>query len=210
MPSRSPSTLSIRRFPEANPSWTGDCLLTSPSHPRGRNRWPRQGGPQLVEDCGPVRVSPKTRYSDSRLHYRPAAKAVVPAIRPPEPTAAQANSVAESTAVLGRPRGRDQKATTSPPTWVNSFTCGWVSGVSCASTTPLSSALSHRPPGLADRRHATAYPWTCADAWHCETNAGHAVGCVSGTYSPLYTECYDCTAWANGLCSDTGSLTGCW
>lgn len=63
---------------------------------------------------------------------------------------------------------------------------------------------------LTDHRHATANPWTCADDWHCETNAGHVVGCVSGTYSPLYSECYDYTAWTNGLCDDTDSLTGCW
>ncbi|KAK7993979.1 Aurofusarin cluster transcription factor aurR2 [Apiospora arundinis] len=75
-------------------------------------------------------------------------------------------------------------ASSSNNTWVNSQTCGWVASTS-------------------------SYPWTCNEEWHCATNAAHVVGCVSGTYSPLFSVCFDQSAVAAAGCSDPKIGTGC-
>ncbi|KAK6836191.1 hypothetical protein PG987_006686 [Apiospora arundinis] len=75
-------------------------------------------------------------------------------------------------------------ASSSNNTWVNSQTCGWVASTS-------------------------SYPWTCNEEWHCATNAAHVVGCASGTYSPLFSVCFDQSAVAAAGCSDPKIGTGC-
>ncbi|KAK6858028.1 hypothetical protein PG995_005727 [Apiospora arundinis] len=75
-------------------------------------------------------------------------------------------------------------SSSSSNTWINSQTCGWVASTS-------------------------SYPWTCNEEWHCATNAAHVVGCVSGTYSPLFSVCFDQSAVAAAGCSDPKIGTGC-
>lgn len=205
--------------------WEHLHLLFSPYNPMPNLRWAkflaaavalatsmgRAHGSQTVDDCAPVWVLPRTSDSSSLLRSHQATEAAAPTARQPEQTAAQADNGTVCEAVLDGRRRRDQPATTLSNTWENSLTCGWVSGVSCTSIPRVCLWPPTCLPVLfTDHRHLTAYPWTCTDDWHCETNMHHAVGCVSGTFSPLYTECYDYTAWTNGLCNDTDSLTGCW
>ncbi|KAI1847255.1 hypothetical protein JX266_006795 [Neoarthrinium moseri] len=68
--------------------------------------------------------------------------------------------------------------------WINSQTCGWASGIS-------------------------SFAWTCGSSQTCATNNQNIVACVSGTYSPFFSVCFDHSAYERGQCASIGSQTGC-
>ncbi|KAK8001044.1 hypothetical protein PG991_013266 [Apiospora marii] len=91
----------------------------------------------------------------------PAAAAPAPV---PAPEVAVAPVAASAAPVLAAAAAAATTTTiTITNTWVNARTCGWVSGVSSS-------------------------PIGCEGNYHCATNAAHAVGCASGTFSPLFSQ----------------------
>ncbi|KAI0848596.1 hypothetical protein F5Y00DRAFT_270081 [Daldinia vernicosa] len=69
-------------------------------------------------------------------------------------------------------------------TWLNSKTCGWVSGPS-------------------------SDPFTCGESSTCTTNSENVVACASGTLSPFYKTCLDFSAYQRGSCEGQGQEIGC-